>query len=124
MLNGMISVVHINGPSEILSNVDLMCKLLKDIVKAINMTPHGDPYVVYYPDNSNAKGTVTIMQCLHESFIIYDNWPELEYAHIVVDSCNPYDLNKVIETISNYPGLKSKPENSIIRYNENVFKNG
>lgn len=96
-IDGMITVVHLRGEPENLKDTDLICAILQDLVKTIGMQAHGNPVVVHYPDNSNAKGTVTIFQCLHESFVVYDNWPEFGYAHVIIDSCRRYSLDAVLE---------------------------
>lgn len=42
------------------------------------------------------------VQYLYESFVIYDNWPELGYAHLIVDSCKPYDIQVVLSIVRKY----------------------
>ena len=121
MLNGMITLIHLKGDPEKINNMFEVSSMLKDIVRAIDMTPHGDVMVKTYPDDSNAAGTYTMFQCLHESFIAYDNWPELGYAHIIIDSCKAYDVKKVVPVIEKR-GFKVQVEKKVLRYSEDVFK--
>lgn len=133
MIDGMITVIHLSGPKEQIGDVNLICTLLKEIVKAIGMTPHGEPQVTYYPSDSNAKDTHTVLlpisspflaaQYLHESFIIYDNWPEVGYAHLIVDSCKPYELTPIILTIANVaPDFNISIPDAPVRYGEWIFR--
>ncbi|MEM4736242.1 MAG: S-adenosylmethionine decarboxylase, partial [Candidatus Thorarchaeota archaeon] len=123
-INGMLTVVHLKDSSEVIGNVELICRLLEKVVNAIGMTPLGTPTVFYYPENTKAEGTHTIIlpvsspfiavQCLYESFVAYDNWPEKGYAHMVIDSCNPYDIGPVIDVIHEMiPTMRVKIETPV-----------
>jgi hypothetical protein len=135
MINGMITVIHLKGPPEKLGDVPLVSQLLQALTKAIGMTPHGQPQITYYPENSNAKGTHTILQpiaepflatqYLYESFIIYDNWPEQGYAHMIIDSCKPYMLAPIVLTIGALvPEFEIAIPHDPIRYGEWIFEQG
>ena len=76
--------------------------LLKAIVKKIKMTPHGEPYVITYPTPELGFTAFMAVQLLYESYIIYDNWIELGYANMIVNSCNDYDEDDAVEVIADH----------------------
>ena len=106
---GKIQVIHIWGKPDLLANPELVKTALDSTVRAIGMTPYSDPILITYPipqlgftctqalaDDSRS---FVCIQHLHESYIVYDNWPEYGYANIVINSCKTYDVRLAVETI-------------------------
>ena len=103
---GKIQIVHIWGEKKNIGNVDLIISMLRQLVIKIGMTPHGDPQVVKYPvkELGNTIFAFVAYQPLYESYIVYDNWVELQpaYANLIVNSCKDYDTDKVVKIIEMY----------------------
>src|SRR5512137_1940375 len=110
---GKILIVHIWGRKEELGNPILISEMLKGLVKAVQMTPHGDPFVKTYPTpelgfTATQPVAFEAVQHLHESYIVYDNWIELKpaYANIVINSCKDYDSIAATEFIMTFLDLE------------------
>ena len=87
------------------------------------MTPHGEPYVITYPTPELGFTAFMAIQMLYESYMVYDNWVELGYANLVVNSCKQYDTNDVINVILEV----MKPKRIMVSHTENYtgrFENG
>jgi len=102
---GKIQILHIWADDKIGDPI-LISQMLKDIVSAIGMTPHGEPRVVKYPtmELGNTIFAFVAYQPLYESYIVFDNWIELDppYANLVVNSCKDYDSDIVIAMIKKH----------------------
>lgn len=115
---GYIGLVELEGPISVIGNRLLVKSTIKDLVDFIGMTPISEVVIFNYPPSSIACDTFTaavalgyeeeeftpfvLIQPLHESFVVYDNWDRkmigdtiTGYAHVIVDSCKPFDLSSV-----------------------------
>lgn len=93
---GKIQVFHLWGKKkEQIGDPELIKTMLREIVVEIGMTPHGEPQIVKYPtpELGNTIFAFVGYQPLHESYIVYDNWIELDppYANLIINSCKTYD---------------------------------
>ena len=78
------------------------------------MTPHGNPHVITYPTPELGFTAFMAIQMLYESYIVYDNWVELGYANLVVNSCKEYDESVIVTEIEKY----FKPHAVLISHQE------
>lgn len=88
---GLVSFWELRG-SSILSDYKEMCKILRECVQNIGMTCVGEPHIQFY---GKPEMGFTIMQCLQQSYIVYDVWPRYDYGNLVVNSCKTYDLEEI-----------------------------
>jgi len=88
---------------------------LQTLVREIKMTPHGEPHIVTYPTPELGFTAFMAIQMLYESYIVYDNWVELGYANVVVNSCKEYDEATVMKAIIDF----FKPHAVMISHKEN-----
>ncbi|HDN95874.1 MAG TPA: hypothetical protein ENG71_02270 [Thermoplasmatales archaeon] len=75
---GKIVIIEAWADREKVGDTFLVAEMLRAIVKAIEMTLHGDVEVHTYPTPElgfTARACVAV-QHLHESYIVYDNWIE------------------------------------------------
>lgn len=64
---------------------------LTSLVKRIRMTPMGDMQVTEYPGEIGS----IYFQCIGESFIAVDVWPNHEAAYLHIVSCKKFKKNEV-----------------------------
>lgn len=100
---GKIQHIHLWGDPVVLGDKAIITELLREIVAAIGMTPHGEVSIHEYPTKElgfTATACVAV-QHLHESYIVYDNWIEYKpaYANIVINSCKPFDIVPALSVI-------------------------
>ncbi len=86
-LRGKIQVFEIWASKDQISDEALIKGMLRDLVREIDMTPVDDVHIQKYPSQSLGVTAMVAIQHLMESYIIYDNWPEIGYANLVVNSC-------------------------------------
>lgn len=113
---GRIQHLHIWGDKEKIGNVNVIRACLKELVEAIGMTPHGDVEFHSYPTKElgcTATACVAV-QHLHESYVVFDNWPEYEpaYANIVINSCKEFDITPAFRIVSFHFGAISIRDSS------------
>jgi hypothetical protein len=91
--------------SKEVGNMNIVTKFLVDLVQRIGMTPHGYPQVIPYPKENLGNTVISSFvayQPLYESYVVFDNWVDLNYANLVVNSCKDYDSSIVEQTIIEY----------------------
>ena len=67
-------------------------------VKALGMTPAGEPAVYRYPTQDGKGGNgMTMFQPLTESFIALDTWDDHSGAYLHISSCKPFDVTALVE---------------------------
>ena len=101
---GKIQHIHLWGSPEHFGDKELIRLLLKELVAAIGMTPHGEVSIHEYPTKElgfTATACVAV-QHLHESYVVYDNSIEYSpaYANIVVNSCKPFDIAPALNVVN------------------------
>ena len=81
--------------------MEVVRAFLKKLVESMEMTPYGEAVVFEYPANGFGGVGFTAMQCLHESYVVYDSWVERDpaYANIVINSCRHFDINKALNMV-------------------------
>ena len=67
-------------------------------IKALDMSPAGDPAIWNYP-TADGKGGVgaTICQPLTESFVVLDYWDDHKGAYLHISSCKRFDVTALVE---------------------------
>lgn len=103
--------------SNILSNLEIHKKFLKEIPSLIGMTPIIDPIVMYYdggefPEDSGPTGFVVIAT----SHISIHSFEKKGYCFIDIFSCKIFDTDKATQYIKNL----FKPEKLTI----NIYERG
>ena len=105
-LNGKIQIIHVWSRPELIGDPDVIRKMLEAVVSAIHMTPHEGVKIQFYPTPElgfTAKVSVLqpfdAIQHLYESYIIYDNWIELGYANIIINSCKDFNSLAALDVI-------------------------
>jgi hypothetical protein len=67
-------------------------------VKAIGMTPSGEPAVWRYPTEAGKGGNgITICQPLTESFAVLDTWSDHDGAYLHLASCIAFNVAALVE---------------------------
>lgn len=102
LTTGQISFVEFWAPVEKALNADLVGRMLKETVKAIGMTPHGDPRIITYEPTPLPPTIVQFLkipdkipsgmcgiQPLTESYAIVDFWTDLYYYHVAAGKVDP-----------------------------------
>lgn len=78
-------------------------EFLQRAVKALGMTPAGDPTVWRYPTESGKGGVgATICQPLTESFAVLDYWDDHDGAYLHISSCKRFDVIAIAEPASEF----------------------
>ena len=79
-----------------------------DIVDAIGMTCSHPPTITRYePKNGQPSLGYIVQQCIVESFITLDVWPERQGLYIHIASCKDFEVTPVYEVLKAY-GLKPR----------------
>jgi hypothetical protein len=95
------------GVHGVISATDAL-ELAKDIVDAIGMTCSHPPTVTLYePKDGKPSLGYIVQQCIVESFITLDVWPERHGLYIHIASCKDFEVGPVYEVLKAY-GLKAR----------------
>lgn len=77
-----------------------MCATLTDLlIERIGMTVAYPPAVFDYPKDGKGGVGFTYFQTITESFLVWDVWPKLDGAYLMVCSCKPFDSELVKSVI-------------------------
>jgi len=117
-----ISIKDIDGDLSIYKcSFDLFCiidsiieirKLFKEIIKKLELTPHGD-FSVEFPTPWGTGGVgVTAIQSFTESYMAIDTWPERAYANLYICSCKEFNYKDIEDCIFNqFENVRIKTQN-------------
>ena len=106
LTKGQISIIEFWSPMEKALNVDLVGRTMTRLVKAIGMTPHGDPRIITYDplplpptvvqslklSKSEIEAGLCAIQPLTESYAVMDFWTEIYYKLALAGKI---DANKI-----------------------------
>lgn len=85
-------------------------RVVESVVKTLKMNKAHEPVWYHYPVNNCGGTGFTLIQPITESFIAFDAWPDFKGAYVVICSCKPVDIDKVMGLFKklNYKVKQSK----------------
>jgi len=90
-----------------ITNGDNIKAFSKELVKRIDMKAYGEPVVVHFAEHDPSKAGYTLVQLIETSNICAHFVDATGEAYIDVFSCKDFDIDVVMETITEFFGPDS-----------------
>ena len=71
-------------------------RVVEGVIGVLGMTKAEGSLVSSYPEKGKGGVGYTRFQAITESFIAFDSWPALGGAYLVICSCKPFSIGKVV----------------------------
>lgn len=104
-----------SGCNDQVSDRDAIYRFIKDLVKRIDMTAHGEPIIEYLLPGDPKQG-YSLMQLITTSNICAHFMDLDKTAYFDVFSCKEFDLKTVEDTVKEYFGPAKMRVNFVTRH--------
>lgn len=92
--------------------------LTNAIIAEIGMTVAYPPKIYDYPHDGKGGVGFTYMQTITESFVVWDAWPEIGGAYLVICSCKPFNIDDVKGMLERAELVVKVPQTLSMRIND------
>lgn len=104
---GYYFLIDVFTKNEFLTNLNFLLKILKEIIKILEVKPVGKPLVKKISSEIYPYTGYSLVQIIQESHLSFHTWPEYNYLAIDIFSCKKIKRKKILDYLrENLPEVK------------------